>query len=311
MLGQYRIEDDSLLFVPRFPLQAGLTYRAVFDATELPNASADSGKPIVELFSIPKPPPGPPAIVKNVYPSGNSLPENQLKFYIHFSASMSRGEAYERIRLLDAAGKPIEYAFLELGEELWDPRATRFTLFIDPGRIKRGLKPREDLGPVLEAGKSYTLVIDRDWLDAAGNPLKTSFQKRFQAIEPDETQPTLKQWKLSVPRAGTTQPLVVSFGEPLDHAMLGRVLLVKDALGQSIPGQIEITSEESKWHFRPRDAWRAGKFSLEVETTLEDLAGNSIARRFEVDMLSPIKPIQRETVGLPFVVQPAGNDSSR
>ena len=90
---------------------------------------------------------------------------------------MSRGEAYRHIRLLDGAGKPVDTPFLELDEELWLRDGTRFTLLFDPGRIKRGLKPREELGPVLEAGKSYQLVIDRDWLDAEGNPLKTEFRK--------------------------------------------------------------------------------------------------------------------------------------
>ena len=32
----------------------------------------------------------------------------------------------------------IELPFLEIDEELWDPAMMRLTLFIDPGRIKRG-----------------------------------------------------------------------------------------------------------------------------------------------------------------------------
>ena len=49
----------------------------------------------------------------------------------------------------------MDAPFLELDEELWSPDGTRFTLVFDPGRIKRGLKPREEAGPILEAGKSY------------------------------------------------------------------------------------------------------------------------------------------------------------
>ena len=66
---------------------------------------------------------------------------------------MSRGKAYRRVHLLDADGKEVDRAFLELGEELSAPDGKRFTLLIDPGRIKRGLKPRKDLGPVLEQGR--------------------------------------------------------------------------------------------------------------------------------------------------------------
>ena len=110
-------------------------------------------------------------VVESVYPSAEILPENLLRFYLQFSAPMSRGEAYTHIRLLDAAGRAVADPFLELNEELWSGDGRRFTLLFDPGRIKRGLKPREEVGPVLEAGKSYTLVIDRQWPDAQGNPL--------------------------------------------------------------------------------------------------------------------------------------------
>jgi hypothetical protein len=48
----------------------------------------------------------------------------------------------------------------------------RLTLFIDPGRIKRGVLPLEEVGPALEEGKRYTLMIDRDLKDGTGNPLK-------------------------------------------------------------------------------------------------------------------------------------------
>ncbi len=69
-----------------------------------------------------------------IYPSAGRLARrNQLKFYIHFSAPMSRGEAYRRIHLLDAEGQVLEAVFLELGEELWDPPMQRFTLLCDPG----------------------------------------------------------------------------------------------------------------------------------------------------------------------------------
>ena len=62
----------------------------------------------------------------------------------YFDAPMSRGEAYRHIHLVDAkTGREVEAPFLELGEELWDGDFRRFTLLCDPGRVKRGLKPRE------------------------------------------------------------------------------------------------------------------------------------------------------------------------
>jgi hypothetical protein len=47
-------------------------------------------------------------------------------------------------------------------QELWNPEMTRFTLFFEPGRIKQGLVSRQELGPSLTSGRTYTLVIDPD-----------------------------------------------------------------------------------------------------------------------------------------------------
>src|SRR5260370_1316673 len=80
--------------------------------------------------------------------TGERWPENDLKFYIHFSAPMSRGDSYKRIKLPDEKGKALDMPFLELDQDLWDSAAQRLTVFCDPGRIKRGLKPREEFGPV-------------------------------------------------------------------------------------------------------------------------------------------------------------------
>jgi hypothetical protein len=113
-------------------------------------------------------------VVTHVYPTADLVPENLLKFYVHFSAPMSRGHIYDYLRLLKEDGKQVELPFLEIDEELWDDTMTRLTIFIDPGRIKRGVLPLEDVGPALEAGKRYTLVIDRAWNDGAGKPLKES-----------------------------------------------------------------------------------------------------------------------------------------
>ena len=44
----------------------------------------------------------PETIVSQVYPTANSLPENLLKFYLHFSAPMSQGKVYSYIHLLNA-----------------------------------------------------------------------------------------------------------------------------------------------------------------------------------------------------------------
>jgi hypothetical protein len=225
VLGNTSVVGNRLVFTPRYPVESGLRYRVVLRRAGLSD-QADVSAEIAADFEIRRPAPQAPTAVTHIYPTSDVLPENQLKFYIHFSAPMSRGEAYKHIHLFDAAGKEVEAAFLELGEELWDAEQTRFTLLCDPGRVKRGLKPREELGPVLHEGQNYTLVVNRDWRDATGAALAEPARKTFRVVAPDETPIDTATWKIEPPRAGSTDALVVRFPESLDHSLLGRVLWV-------------------------------------------------------------------------------------
>jgi hypothetical protein len=303
MLGETRLENKALKFQPRYPLEPGVTYRAVLRLPDGRGGFVEHS----QVFKLDKPQEE-PAVVTHVFPSRGVLPENQLKFYIHFSRPMSRGEAYERVTLLDAERRPVEHPFLELGEELWDPSGTRFTLFFDPGRIKRGLKPREEVGPSLEEGKSYTLVVSGQWRDAHGAPLASDHRKAFRVVSPDDEQPNPENWRLAAPRAGTRQPLKVQFPEPLDHAMLHRVLHVIDSSGNSVSGEITIAENETHWRFTPAANWKPGDYRLSIDSALEDLAGNSIRRPFEVDVLRPVETeAVIETVSLAFTIASAAS----
>ena len=66
--------------------------------------------------------------------------------------------------------------------------------------------------------------------------------------------------------------------------MLDRVLAVKDPAGELLVGEIEISDHETHWEFRPEQAWNVGRHSIVIDAALEDLAGNSLARPFEVDV---------------------------
>ncbi len=295
ILGSYRIEGQALIFQARFPLQPGLRYRAVFTS---------ASEPVTRRFDIPKSEATVSTTVEHVYPSTDRLPENQLKFYLHFSASMSRGEAYSRIHLLDERGDPVDLPFLELDQELWDREGKRLTLLFDPGRIKRGLVPYEEVGTSIKEGESYTLVIDRDWLDARGKSLKQDFKKFFSVVAADRKTPDPESWLLNAPQVGSVQPLSLEFPEPMDHGLLMRLLEVMDAQGNFVEGSIQVDRQETRWQFTPQEPWRAGDYSLSVDTTLEDLAGNRINRPFEVDVFERVEErITTTTVSLPFQVR--------
>ena len=275
LLGSYSIADRDLAFKPRFPLAAGMHYRAEFHAPD--------GKMISGEFDGPALDRTPTTRVEHVYPSINSLPENQLKFYIYFSAPMSRGEAWRRVHLMDGDGKEVQVPFLELNQELWDPEFKRLTVLFDPGRIKRGLASRAEEGPALVAGREYSLVLDADWKDARGIPLASEFRKQFQVVAADRTPPDPKNWRVVEPKAGTREPVVLKFGESMDYALSTRLVSIPN-----VAGAVSINADESEWRFTPAQPWKAGAYKIDVDTAIEDLAGNRVGREFDVDAFNRV-----------------------
>ena len=301
MLGTYRVEPGLIRFEPQFPLVPVIHYRAVFQPEHLPGAIGVRTKPITAAFRLPARGSIPTTVVSHVYPSADVLPENLLKFYVHFSAPMSHGNIYEHIRLFNEANQPVELPFLELAEELWSRDGLRLTLFIDPGRIKREVKPLEEIGPALVAGRRFMLVIGSGWKDANGNRMKQAFVKRFLVDPPDRDPPDPSRWGYQAPPIRTREPLAVDLAKPMDSALALRMIHVVDGTGQAIPGEAFLTDRERIWKFLPQQSWKSGHYSLVVETTIEDLAGNNIGKPFEVDVFDGVsKRLEQKTVKLPF-----------
>ncbi len=299
LLGTYSLTETELRFTSRFPLSPSVKYRVEL----APRLIEGHHDPQAVLFSANPKKRVPAATVSAVYPSADVLPENLLKFYIHFSAPMSRGEAYQRIHLI-LDGKVVESPFLELGEELWDSDQMRFTLFVHPGRIKRGLKPREDSGTPMTEGKEYALSIDADWMGADLQPLSTSFVKKFRVVRADSRQPDLEKWKIVAPKSNSNQPVTLTFDEPLDHAMLVRVVKIKDASQSEMSGKISVTENETVWSFEPMEPWKPGSYRIWVAATLEDLVGNNLLRPFEtVEQESKVIENKAQEVSMEFVVR--------
>ena len=281
--------QTSGTFTPRFLLTPGVKYRAVWKPTQGPTQT--------HRFELPRPTTA-RAKVEQVFPTTHRLPENQLKFYLHFTGPMSRGEAYRHIHLKDSQNKTVELPFLELDEELWDRNARRLTLFFDPGRIKRGLVPHHEAGVPLIKGRAYTLVIDAAWPDAAGQAMAQGFTKAFTVVEADRTAPTLASWKLTLPRPHTKEPVTLDFPEPLDRALLDRMIRVRGTAGT-----ITIEREETRWRFTPNGPWQPGDYEVEVDSILEDLAGNKLNRLFDVDVFDRVdKRVVPETLRLRFTL---------
>jgi hypothetical protein len=307
MLGSYGLTAECVRFCPRFPLQRGIKYRAVFDwphlqASQNSRAARGTHFHICADLVVPVSRTGHPPRVVAIYPSGDELPENLLRIYIQFSAPMSQGNCYSRLHLRDeTSGTEVQQPFLELPQELWSPDGTRLTLLLEPGRVKHDLVPRGELGPILVSGRTYSLRIDADWPDAEGRPLGASRCKTFRAAKAEFNRLDPNSWTIESPHSGTTAPLLVRFPKPLDRAMLERVIRVLGPAGVEVAGTIEVIREETCWTFQPREVWSTQRHVLVVSTLLEDSAGNNIRRPFEVDLKrSPHPPEAPAVVRIEF-----------
>jgi hypothetical protein len=306
VLGEYAVVDDALRFTPAFPFDPGRPYAVRFNGA----AAGDTSGPLFGTLALPGAAATSSTTVTAVYPSGEVVPENLLRLYIHFSAPMGQG-GIDHVELLDASGTLVEGAFLPLDYEFFDTDRTRFTAFLDPGRVKRGILPNRQRGRALKSGQRYTLVVKAAWRDGNGHPLKEEFRRTFTA-GPAEMQPLdTATWKLAAPDgAGTSGPgpaeLTVTFPKPLDRGLLLRALGIRRD-GQQVDGQARVEAGETKWVFTPAAPWTAGRYELVALSILEDPAGNQIGKAFEIDNFETVdKSPDPKTVAIPFSVGGSG-----
>jgi hypothetical protein len=287
--GEWAGRDGKAVFAPKYPLKPGAKYRVIGGGTTLE-------------VKAPEPPRRQTARLTHVYPAATELPANVLRFYLEFDQPMPRGEVYKHVRLLNERGDKDPLPFLEIDDELWNADQTRVTLLVDPGRIKKEVKPRIDLGPVFEAGKKYTLVVVGKWPTLSGDPLGKDVTKAITATAAVDEALDPKAWKLTPPR-DRGGAMTIAFGRPMDRPLLARCLTVLKPDGEPLAGTGEPADRDRAWTFRPAAPWQPATYTLRVDPVLEDVCGNRVGRPFEVDLLRPApKEVKPGPVDLPFVV---------
>ncbi|MFT5049756.1 MAG: hypothetical protein ACI8QZ_001149 [Chlamydiales bacterium] len=289
--GSYSVSDGALVFSPRFPWARGVVYTARYPAH---GADPTSATFLVREFSLPEDRTSPTTVVQGLQPALRDMPANVLRMYLTFSAPMSRGEAHEHLRMLESDGTPVRLPFLELRDELWDPTRTRLTLLLEPGRIKRGLRPNLDLGPPLLPDRDYTLVVDAGWRDGAGRPLAHAFSWSFHTVAVDRASPDAETWSLTTPQAGSTAPLRIEFDEHLDFFITARSVRVENMERQVVAGGGVVAPDGMSWSFCPQRNWNPGHYLVIAESRIEDLAGNALARPFETPIGSEVGETTRD-----------------
>lgn len=307
VVGRYSVQDGALRFTPQFPFDPGRSYVVRFDPAKLPRSARRSDpwrtQVVTTEVSMPSRTGLTSTHVRRIFPSADAWPANQLRVYVDFSAPMSGKGGTEHLHLLDESGTEVADPFLPLDYDFWNVDRTRFTAFLDPGRVKSGLVPRNELGPALQPGRKYTLVVDREWRDAYGQPLSAEFRREFRTVAPDVTPIEMAKWKIALPKAGTTGEVRVEFGEPLDRALMLRSLAIRAGNGRIFPGDAHAGEGDRSWSFEPEDPWPAGNYELVALSILEDLAGNQMGRAFEVDTFTKVENPEPTTVARPIVIR--------
>jgi hypothetical protein len=289
ILGSFTRDADRLIFKPRYRLVHGLRYRATL--------TLSGGSRIMREHTVPPLPLKPSTVITRVYPSGEILPANNLKFYLHFSSPMRETRAiFDQVQIIDPDGKTVHNPWRR--QELWSNNATRLTLWIHPGRIKTGINLREEEGPVLHPGRHYTLLIPSGVKDARGIPLLKAHRKIFLAGPMDHNQPRPDKWMIHSPRSGSRDPLRVRLDEPIDHALLLRMLTIRGPVDGVIEGTVQVLNQETLWIFQPREPWQAKGHWIDVDAEIEDHAGNTPTRMFDTDLRVPTP--EAPTLRLPF-----------
>ncbi|MDQ1681178.1 MAG: hypothetical protein QOI42_2037 [Frankiaceae bacterium] len=279
MAGTCTAEPDAVLFRPRFPFVPGVAYTVIVRRAAPP-------APSLQLtIRYPSRPAAPLTEVVEIWPTLDELPRNVLRLYVELSKPMSEGFAQANVSVVDVdRGTTLDDALLPIEPELWDRDRRRLTVLFDPGRIKRGLEPHAQAGYPLRAGMVIDLAVAEGFLDGDGQRLRRVGRRRYRIGADLRGRVDPETWVLDPPRAGAREPVHVDFGRPLDHALLRRCLTVVDGGGVALAGEGRSIGGGTSWTFVPDEAWVSGRHELVVDTTLEDVAGNSVRRVFDRDL---------------------------
>ena len=269
--GIFRYNQGDLLeFVPYFPLLENTEYVLIKNVNGIQKQqrfSLNSKK--IELLEV-----------LSVYPTSDTLPENLLRMHINFSQPMKTLGNLEHIKLMNNKNEEIEGVIFNNVYELWDSSQKQLTIIFDPARVKTGLVANKELGSALKPGEDIQFVITKAE-DIYGQQLQEPYRKTFKVIPKDVTPPDIDTWKISNPSSGTKQSLNIQFDSPIDKMSLYTRIKLVDENKQAIVGKISISNHERLWSFTPFGKWKAGNYTLKINSRLEDPSGNNLNGLFD------------------------------
>ncbi|PHS68357.1 MAG: hypothetical protein COB12_00445 [Flavobacterium sp.] len=268
--GEYSYTNKKLYFTPSFPFEKGFNY-------EIRYYNKDT------IISIPKAEKK-AAFVTNIFPTTNHIPENLLRFYIYFSSPMREGDFLNYIHLYDENGTDLKGVFFDNQYELWNSNFTRLTILVDPGRVKTGLKANLELGRAFQKNKKYKLQINKNWMTLNGQILSNNYTKEFYGTTAELTFPKKENWKITLPKINSKDPLVINFGKTVDHVSVHQFIQIITTANLVVIGNVELKENESVMFFYPKEKWKKGAYQIAINSRFEDIVGNNLNGLFDHKM---------------------------
>ncbi|MHA7057378.1 Ig-like domain-containing protein [Aquimarina sp. M1] len=268
IIGKTVITEKEVRFIPLIPFGWDEKYTVIYNKT-------------IVYFSLPIPKNYEFLTVSKIYPSVTWLPANLLKWHIKFSKPVSTIQVYNYIQLVGATGDTLTRAILPLENVLVSEDGTVLTIWMEPGRQKRGLKPNQQLGEIFKNGESYHLLISREIKDNKGVPMKAGFNHNFKITTADRVKPNIDEWKINLPKINSLSNLTIKSTEPLDYGSCIDNVTVIDNQQLEVKGSWKLLDNETVLSFTPLEPWKKDNYQILFGPTIEDLAGNNFNRLFD------------------------------
>lgn len=272
IFGDLQKEGSDFIFTPIIPFTSGETYEVLKNDERY----FDFSIPETERLQAPK--------LLGIYPKTDTVPENLLKMYFVFDKPMQQTQpTLNFIKVYNTADNKEVEIFLPLENELWNRDRTRLTLWLDPGRIKKDLIPNKEQGIPIEKENTYQIEVSPKLEDQEGNSLHKSYTKTFYVGARDQEKPLVSLWQITVPEKNTKSGLGIDFTEFLDSFLVEETIKVYKGETE-IEGAFFISKKANSLVFIPVQPWEKGNYMIQIESRLEDLAGNNLNRLFDEDL---------------------------
>jgi hypothetical protein len=215
-----------------------------------------------------------------VFPQSEVVPANILRWHFVFNRPVAVDRWIESVRLVDDQGDPVEHAFLDLPEGLWNTEGTVLTIMMHPGRIKSGVGVVGE-GLTLGIGRTCSIVVNLAGFALEEDHLTREHVHSFTAATEVGSALSAEDWIVRLPQAGTFAPLEVEFGRLMDIMSVQASLRVVDEGGVPISADIAMQNDDKWVLIKPLQPWPAGKIAILPMHDLEDVTGQRLGDAFE------------------------------